>query len=229
LAKTFELKVAKRIEISKKARRQAIEDNQVLGNIFGEGDSIAIKGNYREFFDTVKEAGKNHPIKLVVDGKEDKTVLIRDIERDTLTQRIHHVTFRVIKEGEKIRVKVPVHLVGEAPGVKAGLMVVHIVHELEVATLPNKIPEVFDVDISNLEEDGDGVNIEDLNIDKDIEILSEDNMLLAKIEVPRAQLVEEEEEEVEGEEGEEGEGDEGEDAEGESSTESDKKEEAKEE
>jgi len=190
-------------QTSKKARREAIADNKVLGNIYGgNGESIAVQGDYRDVYKVIKTAGKNHPITLSVDGA-DIDVLVHDIEQDTISQRLHHITFRAFKKGEKIKTEVPVHVVGEAPALKLGLILVKVTDFLNVETQPSKIPDAFNVYVDGLEEEGQDVRVADLEIADDVTILEDENTLLVRIEMPRAQI--EEEPEEEGEEGEEGE------------------------
>ncbi len=211
---SYKLNLSKR-ETTKKARRAALGEDKVLANIYGgDGESVAAQGDYREIYKVVKAAGKNHPIKLLI-GDEEVEVLVHDVEKDTLSQRLHHITFRAFKRGEKIKTEIPIHIEGEAPAVKLGMMLVQVTDVLNVEAIPSKLPESFNVFVDGLEEEGQDIRVEDLEVDEDVVILEPTDTLIVRVEVPRAQVEDEPEEEDEDEEAGEGE-DESEDKEDES-------------
>ena len=84
------------------------------------------------------EAGRNAILSLVIDG-EDKPVnaILKAMEIDRVRDRVTHIDLIAISMTEKITAPVPVHLVGEADGVKLdGGMIEHSLHEILVAALP---------------------------------------------------------------------------------------------
>lgn len=215
----YKLDLTTRENINKKSRRALLDDGGVLGNIYGRGfDSLAVAGKYRDVYNTVKQAGKSHPIALTIDGKQELDAIVHDIEQDNISQKLHHVTFKVIVKGEKLKTDIPIHFIGEAPADKLGLITVKVLDAIHIETIPSKLPESFDVDISQLAEEGDAIRVSDLVIDEDINVLVELDSMIVRIEAPRAQVEEEEPEPeldeegnpivVEGEEGEEGESEE---------------------
>ena len=83
---------------------------------------------------------KNHP------------VLIKELQRNAITRQIIHVDLHRISLKDKIEVSVPIHIKGEAPGVKLGGGILeHIIREVRVKCLPTAIPESILVDVSNLQ------------------------------------------------------------------------------
>src|SRR5947207_2721115 len=89
-------------------------------------------------------------IDLTVDGKKART-LIREIQRHPLRPDIIHVDFYEIKADEKITLKVPVHLVGTADGVRnAGGVLDQVTREVEIEVLPEHIPDRVELDVSAL-------------------------------------------------------------------------------
>ena len=73
------------------------------------------------------------------------------IQRDALGKKTLHVSFHKLKAGQKTTVSVPIHYVGEAPGVKAGGVLNLMVDHLDVSGLPKDIPEFVEVDLSTIE------------------------------------------------------------------------------
>ena len=191
----FRLSLVKRV-VSKPAKKQAIASGMILGNIFGSGDSVAVMGDYTKIYGMIREAGKNHPITLDVEGQE-YYVLIREIEQSTLTQKVHHISFQVVNKSEVISAEVPVHLVGEAPGVRFGLILVTVSHNLTVEAVPTKLPENIEVDISGLVEDGDLIRVSDLRLDEEVKIVQEPETVIVQLEAPKEEIVEEPEEVLE--------------------------------
>ena len=126
--------------------------------------------------------------------------IVRQAQRDPLTDMPVHINFLRLIKGRKISVKVPVKVQGRevSPGLKDG-GVLESVHELEVETLPMSIPESIVVDISELKL-GDSLHVRDLSLGENVTLLAEPDEVVAIIVVPRGveeSTVEEEPAEVE--------------------------------
>jgi large subunit ribosomal protein L25 len=95
--------------------------------------------------------GEHLIVDLVVAG-ETKKALLQDVQRNPLNGRPVHVDFHVISMTEKLRVKVPLELVGTPVGVaQQGGVLDHLLREIEIECLPSDIPEQISVDVSALE------------------------------------------------------------------------------
>lgn len=94
--------------------------------------------------------GKQVLVTLDVDGK-DVPALLREMQNDVLKGTPIHVDFSEVSLSEKVRITVPVVLVGESIGVKIGGGVLQqTLRAVDVDVLPTEIPEKFEVDISSL-------------------------------------------------------------------------------
>ena len=80
----------------------------------------------------------------------------------------------------KIRVRVPVTTRGKSNGVEMGGMLQIIRRELEVLCLPDDIPEVIEIDITELDM-GESVHVEDIPLEGDVEIPHEVNFTVLTI------------------------------------------------
>lgn len=191
------LTLSRRETFGKKAKILTA-DGKVLANIFGKGrESIAAYGDSGVVEKVVAAAGKNHPIIIDIQGNKEVLVLVHEVERDFITRKIHHVSFQVVIKGQKVTTAVPVHLIGDAPAVKSGLMVVTLIDSLEVEAIPSNLPNALEVSIEHLEEDGDSVHVSDIAVVEGVDIKAEDDQMVAKVETPRAQVEEEPEEDEE--------------------------------
>lgn len=115
--------------------------------------------------------GENILIDLKVDKKE-KTVMIKEIQRDPVEDDIVHVDFYKVSLQEKITIQVPIEIIGEARGVKEkGGVLEQILRELEVKCLPANIPEKIALDVSDLDI-GHSYAVDKLIIPEDVEVLT---------------------------------------------------------
>lgn len=105
----------------------------------------------RAFADIMQHGGRNVVFALLVDGKKADMALIRDLQRDPVSQRIVHVDLQRVSEHEHVHARLPVVTVGVARGVRefAGVMDV-ITHELEVEGPADHLPERIEIDVTEL-------------------------------------------------------------------------------
>lgn len=165
----------------------------IPANVFGKKtSSIAISLKHDEFAKVFTDAGETSVVKLALEGeKEERPILIQNIQKDPVTGKLLHVDLRQIVLTEKITAQIPVELTGEAPAVaqKLGILI-QTANELEVEALPMDLPEHFMVDVSKLEKVGDEVTVASLAYDKaKIKIFSEEDLILAKIDPLAAEEV----------------------------------------
>ena len=137
---------------------------------------------------------------LIMDGEELPCV-VREIQRDPVSERILHVDFFAVEQGQKLRVTVAFNLVGTPEGTKQGGILEHSVRETQIECLPQDLPSHLDVDISHLQI-GDSIHIEDLSFEN-ITLLEDPHTLVAHVIPPRLEKEAEEVKEEEGEEAEE--------------------------
>jgi len=97
-------------------------------------------------------------------GEETVKTLIREIQRHPIRPGFLHVDFYEIRAGERIRLQVPVHLVGTPEGVRtAGGVLDQVLREIEIEVLPQYIPERVEVDVTHLGV-GKSLHVRDITI-----------------------------------------------------------------
>lgn len=151
--------------------------------LYGDMINIPITVDAAKFATLLKKAGHNVIITLNMPDKTPKTVLIKDIQKNVISRELSHIDFYQISMKKKIDISIPVVLVGEAPGVKSGGVLSHIVRELKVKCLPADIPEKITVDISKLEI-GNTVLVKDLVVPKNVEVMVAPDQIVANIVSP---------------------------------------------
>jgi large subunit ribosomal protein L25 len=101
---------------------------------------------------------------VLPDGTEEMC-LMRDIQRDPLTDEVLHIDFLKLVSGHKVYVNVPIEVTGRdrCVGVKQGGVFEQVIHELEMLVLPREIPDAITVDVSGLGLD-EAIHVKDLSL-----------------------------------------------------------------
>jgi len=119
-----------------------------------------------------------------VGGKSHKCI-VRDIQYHPLTDQIHHIDFMVLQNGHKVKVEIPVRFKGVSPGVKNGGTLMQSMRKVKVKVDPaNMVDELF-IDISELEL-GEAVKVKDIEMVEGLELMVDEAIPVATVEVPRA-------------------------------------------
>lgn len=166
-------------------------------HLFGPGiESVALQCAAEEIQSVLAQAGKTKLISLRLDKeKRPRKVLVREVQRDMQRGGLLHVDLYQVRMAEKVRVEVPITLIGEAPALKSkDNMLIHSVSHLTIDCLPEEIPPSIEVDLSSLTEVEQDIRVSDINFDKKIDVLDDPDQILAKI---SARFVERAEEPVE--------------------------------
>lgn len=180
----IQLVADKRELLGRKANRLRRE-GIVPGNIYGNDvESQAVSVNAKEFAKVFAETGETGLIDLMV-GDEKRPVLVHDISYDPVSSTLVHIDFHQVNLKEEVTANVPVELTGESPAEKQGIgTVVQVVSEIEVKTLPDKIPSEFMIDISNLTEVDQQITLADLDYDREhvkIDVEEPDQFVIVKV------------------------------------------------
>ena len=107
----------------------------------------------------------------VADGRTQK-VVVRDVQHHPFKLQMMHLDFLRVSAEEVLKMSVPIHYVGEdesEAGKTSGVIIQHLVTEIEIAALPENLPEYLDVDLSGLV-DGDVVMLSDIKLPEGVEI-----------------------------------------------------------
>jgi len=189
MAQTVSLSASPRQATGKGAARQARFRGRVPAVIYGHGrDTQPLELEAKALEKALQGVEPASTIiDLAVDGKTVKT-LIREIQRHPIRPDIIHVDFYEIHATEKVKLKVPVHLVGNPDGVRnAGGVLDQVTREVEIEVLPENIPDRVELDVNALKI-GDSLHVRDLSI-PNAKILTEAELTIATVVPPRAEEV----------------------------------------
>src|SRR5216684_4034314 len=189
----MQLKASTRELLGKRTRR-LYGQGKLAGIVYGHNATpTPLVLDRLEFQKVFIKSGRTHLVDLVVDGDRTEKVLVREIQTHPRRLGPIHVDFYQVSLEEKIKVEVPIHLVGESAAVKRGdADVLQPVHAVRVECLPSDIPEAFEVDLTPLEEIESELRISDLSVPKGVTVLVDPEELVVKIVHKREMKVEEE-------------------------------------
>ncbi len=137
-----------------------------------------------------REAGKHHPLNLNV-GDQKFLALIKDVHFHPAKRRLDHIVFQAIRRDEKVEAEVPIHLEGEIPAEKIGLMVLHQLDHVVVEALPKDLIDEIKVDAAKLAELGDQITVADLVVPSGVTILTEPDHPIARVVETKAMISDE--------------------------------------
>lgn len=157
----------------------------IPAELYGRGTAnVHLSVEAKTFRKVFAEAGENTVITLSW-GKEQRPALVHDVQRDYLTDEIVHVDFHQIRMDEKIRARIPIEFVGEAPAVKAhGGILNRAMDEAEVEALPGDLPHRLTVDLSALAELEETLYVSDIPVPKGVKLLVDPTTPVVSISAP---------------------------------------------
>lgn len=127
-----------------------------------------------------KESLQSSILDLEVDGKTER-VLLRDFQVHAHKQLVLHVDFQRIDTKKLIHIKVPLHFINEdiSPAVKlSGAIISHVFSEIEIACLPENLPEFVEVDLASIK-NGESTHMADLKLPEGVTVASQENLTIA--------------------------------------------------
>jgi large subunit ribosomal protein L25 len=171
----------------KSLRKEGIIPGVLYGKKIG---SHTILLNYKEFL----KAFAKHPIssfiKLVSkeDGVNGKTAVIKEIQKDPVTDSIIHIDLHEISMDEKIEIEASVHFVGKPEGVKLGGILEPLMRHIAIKGYPKDIIDTINIDVSGLKI-GDIIHVRDLKLGENIEIMADEDAAIVTVAEPTVEEV----------------------------------------
>ncbi|HXF57437.1 MAG TPA: 50S ribosomal protein L25/general stress protein Ctc [Actinomycetota bacterium] len=186
------LKAETRTGTGKGLARKLRAQGKVPAVVYGHGaEPLHIAVDARELYHVLhSEAGTNVLVELRVNGQR-LLAMPREVQRDHIKGQYLHVDFLRVARDETITLEVPVHLVGESPGVKQGGVIEHHLWSLEVECLPQDVPAAIEADLSRLGM-GDSLHVGDLPPSDRYRILTPAEEVIVSVVPPQVLPAEEE-------------------------------------
>jgi large subunit ribosomal protein L25 len=192
------------------SRRLRREERKIPAIIYGAGkEATPISIWHNELKKALEnEAFFSHILTIEMNGKKE-SVIMKDLQRHPYKLLLTHADFLRVEKDHEIVVHVPLHLLNEdsAPAIKPlGGVAFRLMTEVEVACLPQDLPEFIEIDMIDVEMD-QIVHMSDLKLPKGVRIPAlqhgaEHDQAVVSVSKPKGVKTDEAEDEAEGEEGE---------------------------
>jgi large subunit ribosomal protein L25 len=167
------LQAKKRERTGSRYSRRVREQGGLPAVVYGHGQGpVSITLDAKETLTLIR--GGDRVYTLNIEGGETETVLLRDLQFDYLGTNVVHCDLSRVDLDERVHVRVKVHLVGEAPGLKkARTSMLTPITELELECTVTNLPEEIEVDVSHMDV-GDIIHAGEITLPKDTMVLLTD-------------------------------------------------------
>ena len=182
---------------TKNQARRVRREGKIPAVVYGASkDSVPVSVDPRHVLRILRsDSGHNTIFDLALDGGERTKAMIVDWQYEPIKGSLLHIDLKRIAMDQKLRVNVPIELVGEPAGVKQqGGILEQITREVEVECLPGDIPHAIELNVSELVF-GQVLRVSDLPKNDKVKYLSDPDQPVAHIitikeeEVPAAEAI----------------------------------------
>ncbi len=184
-----ELTVTPRTVIGKASSRLSAS-GQIPAVLYGAGREatpLAVDRHEFELWAAHHAAGSGM-VELKVEGqKKPVSAMVREIQRSSVKGTILHVDFLAVSMDKPVHANVPLVLVNDPEGVRAGGVLTVNIHEIDVEALPADLPEVIEWDVSALQI-GESVHVDDIVPPAGVTVLADPEAIVASVQPPRVEV-----------------------------------------
>lgn len=179
--KTVTIEGHLRTEFGKKATRQIRSQENVPAVIYGGAGEVNFYASAKEFKPLVYTS--EFQLAKVTVGGNTHICILKDLQFNKVSDELSHVDLLELVEGKKVVADLPLKFVGTSTGVKAGGKLVIKMKAVKVKCTPAELKEFIEVDITNLELNGN-LRVEDINA-PNMEIMNSPRIPIASVVMTR--------------------------------------------
>lgn len=184
--------MTKNITLEAKIRekdKKVSQTENIPGILYGRGiQNVMVWLDRKKFGKMYDELGESTVFKLALDGKDERNVLIKDVQRDVVSGVPRHIDFYQVRMDEEIEADVELVFEGESPVVKeSGGILVKNMDTVPVKCLPGDLPPEIKVDISRIKTFDDYIYVKDLPVAEKVEVLVDPETVVAMVSEPRSE------------------------------------------
>lgn len=180
--KTITIEGQLRSELGKKATRQLRSEGKVPCVIYGGAETINFTAPATAFKNLVYTP--DFQLAEIRTGGKSYKCILKDLQFDPVTDELTHIDFLELVEDKKVIATLPIKFVGQPAGVKAGGKLVVKIKSLKVKTYPRYLQENIEVNIDNLELNGN-IRVQDVKVEN-YELLNSPRIPIASVVMTRA-------------------------------------------
>jgi large subunit ribosomal protein L25 len=180
--KAISMSGSPRANVGKTDAKSIRKSGKVPCVLYGGKEQIHFSANQADF-KPLLFTPEVHTVNLDIDGSSHKAIL-QDVQYHPINDALMHADFLAVDEKKPIVISIPVRVVGNSVGVRAGGKLTIKVRKMKVRGLLNDLPDGIDIDISNLEI-GQSVKVRDIKNDK-LQLLDAPNVAVVSVNATRA-------------------------------------------
>ncbi len=192
------LRVKPRKRIGKNGAREIRKEGNIPAILYGLGEnSLPLIVKPDELKKALSnDAGINTVLQLEIEGSKSrgkKFSMLKEVQKDSLKNRVIHLDFLAIDMKKNVRVKVPINTFGRSEGERKGGRLEKLLRNLDIECLPNDIPNSIEIDVTNLNI-GDYIDIANLGLGEELKPLRSGDVKVVHVLSERSAAMETEEE-----------------------------------
>jgi large subunit ribosomal protein L25 len=186
--KTINLKAFNRTETNGKAKMLRAKGYLPAVLYGGNQPTRSLKVLKSEFEKAYEQAGENTLLELAIDSENPVKVLIYDVQKEAVKDRLEHVDFFQVDMKKKVITEIPIAYTGESKAVKEqGGSLIKNLDSIEIECLPDDLVHEIVVDISRMENLEDSLKVSDIALPKGIKALTDAEVIVASVKPPRVE------------------------------------------
>lgn len=134
------------------------------------------------------QVGETSLFDVSIDGGAPVKVLVQDVHRDPVKDRVLHADLHQVSMTEAIEAEIPLVFIGESPAVKEhGGVLVKSLDQVKVRCLPGDLVPSIEVDIATLKTFDDAIHVRDLVLGRGLKVLGRADEVVATVAPPRSE------------------------------------------
>ncbi|MEG1864177.1 MAG: 50S ribosomal protein L25 [Alistipes sp.] len=180
--KVLSIKATKREDFGKKAAKAVRRAGLIPCVLCGNGESLTFSVDPVAVKPLIYTPN-SYIVEFEIDGKKEQAVL-RETQFHPIREEILHLDFFRIAAGKPVSIAIPVHLIGNSEGVKAGGKLILSARKLTVSALVENLPDEITVDVTALSV-GKTIFVGDLEI-KNLKFITPATAAICAVRVTRA-------------------------------------------
>lgn len=183
MSEVLRIEAESREAFGKNASRRLRYAGRIPAVVYGDqGPALPVIVDPKEVLRVLhSEAGQNAIFNLEIKGKAPARVMLRDWQLDPIKGNLLHVDLVRVGRDHKLKIRIPIHVTGEAKGVKVqGGVFEFVLREVEVECLPDDIPETLTIDVTELTI-GMNFRVADLPLSPKVKVLTDSHRVVAHV------------------------------------------------
>ena len=187
MANEHKIEINKREDTSKRELKELRKAGNIPGIYYSgaSNESIPIIITKHDFFLAIKSGARIFNIAV---GDKKQNVLFKSVQYHPVTDEVIHIDLYGVRMDQAINIKVLIELIGDAIGVKdEGGILNQPLNELEIQCLPGDIPDLIELDISELAM-GNSLNASDIKLDDKFTLITPEDSVVVSVTQPMKEI-----------------------------------------